>query len=305
MKLLGRGFSGAVLVLVAGIGFAQTGRSTISLDNQSGEPALVKLVGPTGHIVEVPSGTSRTVNVTAGEYYLLARYGSDPGRYAYSRGNPFKVEETASQYSAITITLHKVVGGNYPTQSSSRAEFDSAVATSSQTTRSLASKDGPWELRVDYRTAGPVVFGQFPPPEGQRAARLIRAGTTIDREAFGDRQQSPSGKFLEIRVVLRNTTSVAQRVTLRSMDDFVLEIDGKRIQPFGIRSLGLSDDTPYGMIREFSGAVEITVNPGSEDSVIVVLFDVPLRSENAAFRFWQLKPVSIIGLRDPAGASSP
>jgi hypothetical protein len=109
---------------------AQDHRNTVTFDNRSGEPALVKLIGPIGQTIEVPDGQSRTVNVAAGEYYLLARYGSDPNRYTYSRGDRFTVGETARQYSAITITLHKVVGGNYPTRPTSAQEFDKAIAES-------------------------------------------------------------------------------------------------------------------------------------------------------------------------------
>lgn len=125
MKSLGREFIVAILLLAntAGLG-AQALRNTITFDNQSGEFSLVKLVGPTAQTVEVPSGEKRTVAVAAGEYYLLARYGADPRRYTYSRGESFKVEETATQYSALTITLHKVIGGNYPARPASAEEFD-------------------------------------------------------------------------------------------------------------------------------------------------------------------------------------
>jgi len=127
MKSLGAGFVVAILFLAstASLG-AQALRSTITFDNQSGEPALVKLVGPTAQTVEVPNREQRAVAVAAGGYYLLARYGADPRHYTYSRGDPFKVEETTTQSAVITITLHKVVGGNYPSRSASREEFDQA-----------------------------------------------------------------------------------------------------------------------------------------------------------------------------------
>lgn len=107
-------------------------RNTITFDNQSGKLALVKLIGPTARIVEVPYAQSRTVNVSAGQYYILTRYGISPKQYSYSKGNPFIVRDSATQYSAITITLHKVIGGNYPSQPSSRKEFD-RVALAKQT----------------------------------------------------------------------------------------------------------------------------------------------------------------------------
>lgn len=49
---------------------AQDNPNTITFDNKSGEPALVKLIGPTGQTVEVPNGESQTVNTGAGEYYI-------------------------------------------------------------------------------------------------------------------------------------------------------------------------------------------------------------------------------------------
>jgi hypothetical protein len=104
--------------------FAQNNRNTITFYNQSGDPALVKLIGPTRLQVKVPNGQSRMVNVTAGEYYILARYGNKPEAYRYAKGDPFSVTQTKTRYSAITVTLHKVVGGNYPTHPISAEEFD-------------------------------------------------------------------------------------------------------------------------------------------------------------------------------------
>jgi len=108
---------------------AKDNPNTITFDNQSGSPALVKLIGPTPQIVHAPNGQKRTVNVAAGEYYILARYGSSPERFRYSKGNTFSVRQTASQYSAVSITLHRVVGGNYPSRESSSEEFNKAIAT--------------------------------------------------------------------------------------------------------------------------------------------------------------------------------
>lgn len=100
--------------------------NTITFDNHSGETATVKLVGPTNQLVDVPKGQSITVNVAAGEYSILVRYGSS-NKYSYTKGDPFKVMQNDSQYSAITITLHKVVDGNYSTQPSSQKEFDTSI----------------------------------------------------------------------------------------------------------------------------------------------------------------------------------
>ena len=106
---------------------AQNYLNTVTFDNQSGEYGTVKLVGKTARMVDIPHGQKRTVNVAAGEYYILVRYGSKPERYSYAKGDPFTVHQTATQYSCITITLHPVVDGNYRTRSSSREEFDKAM----------------------------------------------------------------------------------------------------------------------------------------------------------------------------------
>jgi len=127
---------------------AQSARSTITFDNQAGEPATVKLVGPTMQVVEVPNGEKRTVHAAPGEYHLLARYGASPERYTYSKGEPFRVEETPTQYSVTTITLHKVIGGQYRTRPMSREEFERAAATG-QTTASGSTAAPPDSASAD------------------------------------------------------------------------------------------------------------------------------------------------------------
>lgn len=102
---------------------AQNYLNTVTFDNQSEEYGAVKLAGPTARMVDIPHGQKRTVNVAAGEYYILVRYGSKPDQYLYSKGDPFH----PFIYSHSTITLHKVVGGNYHVRPSSREEFDKAV----------------------------------------------------------------------------------------------------------------------------------------------------------------------------------
>ena len=116
------------IVAVSGIAFALSYSSTVTFDNRSGEPAVVKLVGPTPYIVDVPDEQNRTaMKVAPGEYLILVRYGNHPNEYTYSKGDPFHVEETAMSYSMLTITLHKVINGNYRTHRSSALEFAQAL----------------------------------------------------------------------------------------------------------------------------------------------------------------------------------
>ena len=118
----------------------QTTQNTITFDNKSGQPALVKLVGPTNKAINVSKDQDQTVNVAAGEYYILVRYGTGPENYTYSRGDIFVVGQTATQYSTINITLHKVIGGNYPSHPILAESFDQA-RIQSQTETSSASKE--------------------------------------------------------------------------------------------------------------------------------------------------------------------
>lgn len=116
--------SGPLLPIHLGAG---SGYSSITFDNQSGDPALVRLVGPTRGEVNVPDGARRVIdNVSAGHYVIRARYGT-PRNYRYAQGESFDVSETATSYSQLTITLHKVVGGNYHLGSSSASAFEQAA----------------------------------------------------------------------------------------------------------------------------------------------------------------------------------
>jgi len=106
--------------------------SSVTFENKSGQAALVKLVGPTAQTVDVPDGQSQSAKVAAGKYYILVRYGVEPDKYRYTRGEPFDVEEkttvAGTEYSRITITLHPVIAGNYSTAPSSKEEFEKAIA---------------------------------------------------------------------------------------------------------------------------------------------------------------------------------
>ena len=116
----------ALVVLLSGTHklHAQSFSSEITFDNQSGSQALVKLVGPTPTKVVVPNDAKETVRVGPGTYYILVRYGATQGKYTYSKGRSFNVEESESSFAVITITLHKVLGGNYETRPIPASEFE-------------------------------------------------------------------------------------------------------------------------------------------------------------------------------------
>ena len=100
------------LSILLGCIILASAQNSVSFDNQSGESALVKLIGPTTNEIDVPNGTKQAVQAPAGKYFIKVRYGVK-GNYHYTKGQEFAVDETATTTSDITITLHKVVNGNY------------------------------------------------------------------------------------------------------------------------------------------------------------------------------------------------
>jgi hypothetical protein len=116
--------SALILVATALPCDAQTRAATITFDNRSGDFAVVKVIGPSKQITEVPNGQRRTINVSGGNYYIVTRFGSKPDSYSYEKGDNFNVTQTATKHSVITITLHKIVNGNYDTRPISAEEFE-------------------------------------------------------------------------------------------------------------------------------------------------------------------------------------
>ncbi|MCH7750966.1 MAG: hypothetical protein IH898_02260 [Planctomycetes bacterium] len=62
------------------------------------------------------------MNTASGEYHFKVRYGS-PGKYHYGRGDDINVTDTGAQFSRTTITLHKVIDGNFNIKPISADEF--------------------------------------------------------------------------------------------------------------------------------------------------------------------------------------
>ena len=113
----------AVLAAAAAFGAERTPPSTVTFENQSGLDAAVKLIGPTRGVVSVANRSRAGLHAAAGEYYILVRYGA-AGHYSYAKGQKFSMDQSGSSYSVITITLHKVVNGNYETHPIGLAEFE-------------------------------------------------------------------------------------------------------------------------------------------------------------------------------------
>jgi len=141
-----RNFVVGFVALVGGLAISAFGQNRVIFDNQSGDPAVVKLIGPTQAQVEVPNGAKVGTDATPGRYIIKVRYGT-PGNYRYSKGEEFSVSETATARSETTITLHKVVAGNYDARPISEKDFqDSRVPPATRPNPIAASKDRTWSV---------------------------------------------------------------------------------------------------------------------------------------------------------------
>ncbi len=110
------------LTILCTCAMSTVAQNRVVFDNQSGEHALVKLIGPTQTEVEVQNGAVAGSDAVAGRYFIKVRYGS-PGKYYYVQGQKFEVKETAAVRSETTITLNKVAAVKYKTSSISADEF--------------------------------------------------------------------------------------------------------------------------------------------------------------------------------------
>ena len=103
--------------------YSASEKNTLTFINKSGEDALVKLVGPSRRLIEVPNRKERTVSIAGGEYQIYVRYGNGQ-RYRFTRGEVFRIVDPPTGYTVARLTLHGVINGNYHTFSSSEDEFN-------------------------------------------------------------------------------------------------------------------------------------------------------------------------------------
>jgi len=109
------------------------GKNTLNLDNKSGEDAIVRVFDEESsrRIAEarVPTGRKHGTSVPDGRYYIVVKYIPQPkqdGKASptYAKGDPFTIRPPAGKRSVVTITLHKVVNGNYSTVPTDEKAFE-------------------------------------------------------------------------------------------------------------------------------------------------------------------------------------
>ena len=113
---------------------AQPEPHKIIFDNQSGQNAVVRVIGPTKLVARVPKQRKKTVHVAAGDYYILVRYGDSEKDFTYTKSDPFAVTQPEGRYSIITFTLYRTKGGDFNVLPISPEEFEGA-GLSTQGTR--------------------------------------------------------------------------------------------------------------------------------------------------------------------------
>ncbi len=141
-------------------GFTQDNQ--VEFENQSGQIALVKLIGPTMKEVIVPINSKLSVTALPGSYYILVRYGTSDN-YQYSKGEKFNVTETTTKRSKTTITLHKVIGGNYDAKPISENEFAASPSSTSIVNKKSPPKESAeisWIESTDVSFDGEIGFAQ-------------------------------------------------------------------------------------------------------------------------------------------------
>ena len=207
------------------------GASTVTFDNQSGKPALVKLVGPTVSSVTVENSKREGVSVAPGHYFIKVRYGT-PGAYSYSKSDEFDVIETATAASSISITLHNVaetataasaitirfhleVVGDYGSKAIPKTEYGVT------TTNATSIENSGW--RID----GSRTLSSFDPPASggkttpAQMIKLDQAEVTQVLNLYAEisgRSIICAGGLPDIRITFCNQTPMTSVQILQALD---------------------------------------------------------------------------------------
>jgi hypothetical protein len=258
--------------------YSQTAPNTITFENESGELGLVKVIGPTSIIQEVPNGLSRTVNVSTGEYFILVRYGNNVNNYKYTKGEKFKVSQTTNEFSATTITLHKVADGNYSTTPVSGDVFDSysveeesannASIASNISTDSLKSDKSNWLLYADqdnesllktigkyietfYNVSPKYIFNDddklvltYDLSLGESPVIRINVETLSSREI----NEEENKKAIERRIKISAFVSVTEVIDDMAIRDSIMELNNKMLNKLWVpHSISITSNGRIGM----------------------------------------------------------
>lgn len=97
-------FSLILTIVLLGTSTLAADKNKLTIINQSGEDASVKITGLRDSLLDIPSGEERTILLPAGIFQYLVRYGKETN-YRYSRGKPFQIEQSRVGYTEASLTL--------------------------------------------------------------------------------------------------------------------------------------------------------------------------------------------------------
>ncbi len=151
---------------------AEPPRNTITFENQSGEPALVHLFGPSEQRLQVDGATKRTVHVAGGIYAIVTRYGADRSRYRYEKADPFEVEDGLRKFTKMTVPL--AVPGS-KAQPASREEFEHGGALLQAEHSKIASRGRKYRPLLQVSMGSDFRWDK-PPRESHRTPGVASLG---------------------------------------------------------------------------------------------------------------------------------
>jgi hypothetical protein len=93
-----------LIALLVGTSTLAADKNKLTIINQSGEEASVRVMGLRDRLLDIPSGEERTLLLPAGIYQYLVRYGQETN-YRYSRGKPFEIEQSRLGFTEASLTL--------------------------------------------------------------------------------------------------------------------------------------------------------------------------------------------------------
>ncbi len=121
-----------VLAMVPVVAWADSTKpNSITFENQSGRNAVVRIIGPTKSIAKMQRDETRIVHVSAGDYYILVRYGDSKKEFNYTKSAVFPVTQSENKFSVIRFILHRRSGGTFNSQPVSGNEFETSIHSKS------------------------------------------------------------------------------------------------------------------------------------------------------------------------------
>lgn len=200
-------------------GQAQNSRAAdinkITLENISSDSIFVKVIGNTYAIVKLNAGENNTINVKAGKYHILIRYGNHQNKYRYAIGATFIVNQNDATFSSINIKLNKkswievctsrkLTGSQvlnevirsevYSSSTISRKEFDSVIDSYEIKDNSLETLK--WKAVIKYLVINETEL--LKEPNGEKVETLLfgaKLKILVDSGAWVKVQNIESGNI--------------------------------------------------------------------------------------------------------------